>query len=76
MEITSGLVIPVAEAKVLELAYKASKFVNIERAYDEMFIAGEIVKLLDVAENTNTLLTYAESQQILQGIIGIGKLKI
>lgn len=75
-ELTSALVTPIANEKVLELAYKASKYIDISRASDEIYQGSTLVKLLIVLNDTNSLLGYADKQQIIQGIIGIGKLKI
>lgn len=82
-QLTSELVTPIAEEKVLELAYKISKYIDLTRASEEIYQAGVLVKLLrslngsnSFLSNLNSLLEYADKQQIIQGIIGIGKLKI
>lgn len=75
-EITSALVTPIANEKVLDLAWKASKYIDLARAKDEIYQGGQLVKLLRVLNDSNSLLEYADKQQIIQGIIGIGDLKI
>lgn len=75
-ELTSALVTPVAETKILELAYNASKYIDVTRSADDIYVGGKLVSLLRVLNDTNSLLGYADKQSVIQGIIGIGKLKI
>lgn len=75
-ELTASYITPIAEEKILELAYKASKYINLSRASDEIYQGGVMCHLLDVLNDSNTLLDYADKQQIIQGIIGIGNLKV
>jgi len=76
MEIVQADVIELAKEKILELAYKISKKINTDILSDEQIIAGQLCSLLRPLEDDNSLLTYTQRQQILQGIITIGNLNI
>ena len=76
MEIVESEVIELAKEKILELAYSLSKKINLDELFDLQIIAGQLVSLIRPLENDESLLTYPERQQILQGIITIGNLNI
>jgi len=67
-------VIPIAQEQVLNLVYDISKQINIDLEMDKQIQAGQLVSLLRVLENPTLLLTDAEQQQVVQGLISIGEL--
>ncbi len=69
-----SVVLPIAKIKVFDLSYIISKKIDMNQKWDEQTQAGQLISLIRVLENSNTLLTEAEQQQILQGIISIGEL--
>ncbi len=75
-ELTKAVVSPIAKTKILNLAYTVSGVINLVRAEEQIYQGGQLVKLLRVLNDSDSLLAYDDEQQIIQGLIGIGKLKI
>jgi len=75
-ELTKALVSPIAKTKILTLAYTVSGVIDLTRVDDKIYQGGQLVKLLRVLNDSDSLLSFEDEQQIIQGLIGIGKLKI
>lgn len=69
-------IVALAKIKVLDLAYIISKKIDMNEKWDEQVQSGQLLSLIRVLENTDSLLTDAKQQQLLQGLISIGELII
>lgn len=74
--IDTSVVIADSQAKVLDLVYDISKRIDISQEKDKQIQAGQLVSLLRVIQNPTILLTSAEQQMVIQGLIAIGELVI
>lgn len=74
--IDTSVVIADSQAKLLDLVYDISKRIDISQEKDKQIQAGQLVSLLRVIQNPTILLTSAEQQMVIQGLIAIGELVI
>ena len=71
-----SVVIAAAKEKAFDLAFDISKRIDPDKEWDSQVQAGQLLSLIRVLENPNTLLTSVEQQQLAQGLISIGELTI
>ncbi len=69
-------ILEIARQKLLDLSYTICKKINLSTVKDEQIQARQMLLLMEVLEDEESLLTEEEKQQVLQGIISIGNLNI
>jgi hypothetical protein len=74
-EIIYSEVEPQASAKILLLALELSKKLALNKKKEKMLQAGKLIRLKRVIESTTSLLTFEETQHLLQALISTYKTK-